>query len=183
MQASDYDRIITFAAIEMNKYDSTNDKKAFLATLPTSFPLCGYLVTVSRFDRGISVAVSDEPTEDRMMDGSGFCIEATKKEVLDFLNFYLHTPTAMHLLQFKDVAHKRHALFALNLYLSDWRFLNMPRDSNGKLPFAVNCIAVVSERSQYGAGRCSRRTKNASGLCPQHAASNPRTIWTHYFPS
>lgn len=167
----------------MHNYDSTNDKEAFLSTLPSSFPLCGYLVTVSRFDRGISVVVSNEPTEDRMMDGSGFCIMANKKEVLDFLGFYLHTPTAMHLLQFKDPSHKWHALFALNLYLSDWRLLNMPRDNNGKLPFAVNCIAVVSERSQYGLGRCNRRTRSASGFCSQHDVPNQRTIWTHYFPS
>ena len=54
-----------------------------------------------------------------------------------------------------------------------WVQLNGPKDKDGRLAKAVSCIRFITEqtKSEFRIGRCSKQTKDPSGLCHYH--NNP----------
>ncbi len=72
----------------------------FWRGLPINFPLCGYLVSMARYSEFcVSFNVPEKPTENRMSsDGLDYFVDATAREVADFLTYYLSTPGGRALL-------------------------------------------------------------------------------------
>jgi len=151
----------------------------FLKTLPLELPVLGQIIQLREREGGqLGVKVLPDPNPlDPFKDCPGVVFFGTpsltlsRDEVLGFLAYYLKTPFGPRLLTMgsSETVNKqrRHVFRAAML---SWVQLNEPKDKDGRLAKAVTCIHFITEqtKSEFRIGRCSKQTKDPSGLCHYH---------------
>jgi hypothetical protein len=159
----------------------------FLKTLPLELPVLGQIIRLrEREGRQIGVKVSQDPNPpDPFKDCHGVVFLGTprlalsKDEVLGFLAHYLKTPFGPRLLTMgsSETVNKQR----LNVFCAamlSWVQLNDRKDQDGRLAKSVCCIHFITEqtKSVFRIGRCSKQTKDPSGLCHYHNKPGAPTL-------
>jgi hypothetical protein len=149
----------------------------FYATLPVSFPVCGYTVRIERHDNSLSIHVSQEQIGERLPDIFGRTISATREEVRQFLHFYIKSAVGPSMFTFGRSGYRnRIRLQTVNESLDAWRAINGKRDKHGRLKQSVICICYTTSTDR---SRCANRTKDPLGLCHVHKNPDALTLWNH----
>ncbi len=158
-----------------------SQSEAFMNCLPLRFAFAGCWVTLRLSDGGrLESDVKRETQADPLPDAlrSSWPMSPRKSaQIRKFLDYFLKQPIGARIIALGK-GHEKNVAWGtkLNESFFAWRDLELsPLDEHGRLDHPVNCIAYNEEQQ-----RCSRLTRNPSGLCGSHIGPGVLTLWNHF---
>jgi hypothetical protein len=171
-------------SVEVAKPTEPTAQQLFLTSLPTTFPVCGYSVTIALRDDGnphVSVSEVADPGQFPECSWYGARVQAERDEVKRFMAFYFRTPIAPRMLTFDSRrSPSPFRLAAINHSVHQWRAMHGACGRDNRLKKSMLCTGYQEAKS-YSDSLCDVATKSPSGLCRHHDKPNARTLW-NYMP-